>query len=82
MQNQEFCSISKPERLRNRSIPNAFGIREFRSHENAEIEQKNGFAKSSQSLKKGKKIFEVKGANKQLLSFKKYIIISHFFMIA
>ena len=30
LRNQEFCSISKPERLRNR--------------ENAEIEQKNGFA--------------------------------------
>ena len=44
LQNQEFCSISKPERLRNRSIPNAFGIRGFRSRDNVEIEQKSGFA--------------------------------------
>jgi len=44
LQNQVFCSISKPERLRNRSIPNAFGIRGFQSRENADIEQKNGFA--------------------------------------
>ncbi|HKJ30806.1 MAG TPA: hypothetical protein VKA34_03215 [Balneolales bacterium] len=50
MQNRGFCSRSKLERLRNRSIPNAFGIRGFRSRENADIGQKNGFAKPSQDV--------------------------------
>ena len=51
LQNQGFCSISKPERLRNRSIPNAFGIHGFQSRENAAIGQQNGFAYPSYKFK-------------------------------
>jgi len=39
-----FCSISKPERIRNRSIPKVFGIRGFRSRKNGDIDRKNGLA--------------------------------------
>jgi len=37
LQNPGICSISKPDLLRNHSIPNAFGIRRFRSRENEDI---------------------------------------------